>query len=327
MASSAVRLAWLDLRASGLSVMERLLLEEALLRHDPLQRSWAILGTHDPLRHRFIKPQLPRYVTRSKDPNPGCIIVMGIGGKPELLLNRELVKKDGVVVIKRFSGGGTVVLDNHSIWTTFIGRTKDFPSIEPYPRSIMQWSADEVFTPAFDKMPLVDTSDERRGQKTLVMDNKSCSATENIGTVISLPKSKLKNAPSLEESPVFELKENDYVLGERKIGGNAQSIIKGGWLHHTSFLWDFDAEHMEYLTLPDKRPDYRGDRQHEEFLVRLKDYYGRSSRVFYQSVKEACQDRFEVEPVSLKEAMRIVEDKGGMERWFEESRTRIVSQF
>jgi lipoate-protein ligase A len=252
---------------------------------------------------------------------------MGIGGKPEKLLNRELVRKDGVVVLKRFSGGGTVVLDNHSIWTTFIGRTDDFPNVEPYPRSIMEWSADEVFGPAFAKMAVIDTSKERQGQKTLVMDNKSCSATENIGTVISLPRHKLKNVPSLDTSPVFELRENDYVLGDRKIGGNAQSITNKGWLHHTSFLWDFDAEHMEYLTLPDKRPDYRGDRMHDDFLVRLKDYYGRSSRIFYQSVKEACQDKFEVEPISLKDAMKIVEDKGGMERWFEESRTRIISQF
>ena len=42
------KISWLDLRRSGLSVVERLVLEEALLRHDPMQRQWAIVGVHDP---------------------------------------------------------------------------------------------------------------------------------------------------------------------------------------------------------------------------------------------------------------------------------------
>jgi hypothetical protein len=36
------KICWLDLRRSGLSVVERLVIEEALLRHDPQQRQWAI---------------------------------------------------------------------------------------------------------------------------------------------------------------------------------------------------------------------------------------------------------------------------------------------
>eukprot|EP00968_Pinguiococcus_pyrenoidosus_P003776 scaffold251_cov230-Pinguiococcus_pyrenoidosus.AAC.7 len=34
------------------------------------------------------------------------------------------------------------------------------------------------------------------------------------------------------------LVENDYVVGDRKFGGNAQSITSGRWLHHTSFLFE-----------------------------------------------------------------------------------------
>jgi lipoate-protein ligase A len=37
------------------------------------------------------------------------------------------------------------------------------------------------------------------------------------------------------------------VLGEKKIGGNAQTISKGRWVHHTSFLWDFTEKNMQYL--------------------------------------------------------------------------------
>lgn len=49
----------------------------------------------------------------------------------------------------------------------------------------------------------------------------------------------------------------DYVFGERKFGGNAQTITKNRWLHHTSFLWDFEDRNMELLRHPPKAPQYR----------------------------------------------------------------------
>lgn len=55
-----------------------------------------------------------------------------------------------------------------------------------------------------------------------------------------------------------------------QIGGNAQTIIKDRWVHHTSFLWDFSPANMEYLQLPKKRPAYRKDRTHTQFLTPLK---------------------------------------------------------
>lgn len=72
----------------------------------------------------------------------------------------------------------------------------------------------------------------------------------------------------------FALRENDYVFGEHKFGGNAQYIQKGRFVHHTSFLWDFDVERMELLRLPAKRPSYRGTRPHGEFLCALKPRFG-----------------------------------------------------
>ena len=49
----------------------------------------------------------------------------------------------------------------------------------------------------------------------------------------------------------------DYVLGERKFGGSAQSITKDRWLHHTSFLWDYHMSRMAYLKIPKRAPEYR----------------------------------------------------------------------
>ncbi|KAH8099245.1 lipoate-protein ligase [Aureococcus anophagefferens] len=62
------------------------------------------------------------------------------------------------------------------------------------------------------------------------------------------------------------------------VGGNAQCISKDKWIHHTSFLWDYDPEHMAFLALPAKRPEYRGDRDHGAFLSRLRDHAATASK-------------------------------------------------
>ncbi len=311
-ASTKIPLKWLDLRASGLSMLERLSLEEALLRHT--DENWALVGTHEPWPHKYLSNvSLPSYI---REANTDCMVIMGIGGKPDQLLNLEKVKKDQVLVCKRFSGGGTVVLDSSSLWTTVIGRTKDFTHVQPYPRDIMEWSAKEVYGPTFEHMTTMNSM-KHHGKKTLVLDTKSCSTTENLGKVFELPKSS-------HEMPRFALRENDYVFGDLKMGGNAQSIIKDGWLHHTSFLWDYDPDNMEYLRLPTKRPEYRGDRPHHEFLVKLKPYF-ENKNIFFTSLFHSFQLAFEVEKVELRHAMKVVDNKlGGVEAWWAVNRTKIV---
>lgn len=77
----------------------------------------------------------------------------------------------------------------------------------------------------------------------------------------------------------FEARENDYVFGKKKFGGNAQYIQKGRWLHHTSFLWDYDPAKMDYLLLPERRPRYRKDRAHHEFLCTLRTYFPKKTEL------------------------------------------------
>jgi lipoate-protein ligase A len=47
------------------------------------------------------------------------------------------------------------------------------------------------------------------------------------------------------------------VFGQSKFGGNAQAITGRHWLHHTSFLWDYNPAHMALLQQPKKAPEYR----------------------------------------------------------------------
>lgn len=355
-----IPLCWLDLRGAGLSVLERLCLEECILQKEEQQstgrraRHWAIAGNHEPVRHKYLhendawKQQQqqqswnnvvkedgrPSWDVDATTRNEAAAIVLGIGGKPDQLLHLDLVRNDNVLTLKRFSGGGTVVLDYDSIWTTLIGRREELVS-EVFPRPIMQWSADAIFGPMFERLAAMQESKSSNSnhnissKATMVLDTKSCGVeSSRIVTVktIRIPPDDDSSSMKRPAIPKFQLREHDYVLGERKMGGNAQSIGKTGFLHHTSFLWDFQHENMEYLSLPAKRPEYRGDRSHNDFLVKLKDVYPHLKKGdFYTALADTCRDTFDVESVSVREAMAIVEEQGGMKAWFEKgSRTKVL---
>jgi hypothetical protein len=446
------RVAWLDLRGAGLSVVERLAIDELLLRHDPdPRRSWAIVGTHEPTANRILEHRGGGGDGRGSGSGNGngngtCAIVMGIGGKPESLIDVASARDDGVLVLRRFTGGGTVVVDHSSLLTTLIMRDSSLPHLNPYPRDIMGWTADAVFGPAFESwgsevalrrrrlsrgddatysgagggtggggggrsgggggtggvgggrrtmasrgsgpsdlgdgesMLTLSSSPpshppssemERRqgaGRRTLVFRGKSCGISGGDGISLTLPppSSRATEASPSHPSPhprratgdddddpataiantavpTFRLRENDYVIGDRKIGGNAQGIVKGGFLHHTSFLWDWEDTNMDYLTLPHKRPTYRGDRSHDKFLIRLRDAYGSISEggasssgggggggemknSLFVHMKKAICESFRLEDATLRDALDIANDKfGGLQGWFDgKCRTKVV---
>ncbi|XP_057780374.1 uncharacterized protein LOC130998949 isoform X2 [Salvia miltiorrhiza] len=175
MAASQARNAGLPiinlLRLKGVSILQQLHLEERLLRTS--SENWCIIndGTTRPT------------------------IVMGVSGKPKELLETDAVLRDEIPVIRRFTGGGTVIVDQGTIFVTFICNKDAIPGLQSYPRPIMSWSS-------------------------LIYKN----MFQGIGE--------------------FGLRENDYVLGNRKFGGNAQSITK--------------------------------NRNHVEFICRLKEFMSRS---------------------------------------------------
>jgi lipoate-protein ligase A len=59
-------------------------------------------------------------------------------------------------------------------------------------------------------------------------------------------------------------------IAGRKVSGNAQRRGARALLHHGTLLYAFDARVAQrYLKEPARRPDYRGDRRHAEFLGNL----------------------------------------------------------
>lgn len=314
-ASTKPRVTWLNVQTTGWSVLERLAFEECLFRTEAERRHWVLVGAHHATNHKH----LPKVNNNS---TANACIVMGIGGKPRQLLDVELVQRDNIPVLKRFSGGGTVILDTNSLWTTIIGRNANNSNHnkpllkEHFPRPIMEYTANVLFGPTFDKL----TARALRKQQppSLVVQTKSCGVAD---------RSTQPTRNDHRDFPSFHLRENDYCLGNSKMGGNAQSIGKDGFLHHTSFLWKFD--NMDYLQLPAKRPQYRGDRTHADFLVQLCEVYRNlTPDDFVRCLYETCADAFELQEATVADAMKIVDAQGGLQQWLAtKSRTKVVTEF
>lgn len=87
-------------------------------------------------------------------------------------------------------------------------------------------------------------------------------------------------------------------MDDKKIGGNAQTITKDRWVHHTSFLWDFDNLNMNYLQMPKKRPEYRQSRPHGDFLRKLHPICQGSPDTFRQLILKRTQELYDVRIIS-----------------------------
>lgn len=59
---------------------------------------------------------------------------------PAELLEIDSVLQDEIPVIRRFTGGGTVVVDSGTIFVTLICNKDAVAGLQPYPRPIMSWS-------------------------------------------------------------------------------------------------------------------------------------------------------------------------------------------
>lgn len=209
-----------------LPIFDQLQLEEALLRTD--DRNWCLInGGSSPA------------------------IVMGISGDPKLLINQNVQEVNSLPVIRRFSGGGTVVVDENTLFVTFICNQREI-QIPSYPEPVLRWT-ESFYKPLF-------------GEK-------------------------------------FRIQENDYALGHKKIGGNAQYFRKGRWLHHSSLLWDYDKKKMESLLMPPKMPKYRESRSHGDFLCTFKEHFS-DKKQFQNRFIDEVSKQFTIREMQLKEAQK-----------------------
>ncbi len=104
----------------------------------------------------------------------------------------------------------------------------------------------------------------------------------------------------------FRAHENDYILGDKKFGGNAQYLCKNRWLHHSSLLWDYDPANMELLAMPPRMPKYRETRAHKDFLCSLKQHWPKKEQLCDEIVA-LVKSQFDVLEVSVEEALKVAD--------------------
>jgi lipoate-protein ligase A len=75
------------------------------------------------------------------------------------------------------------------------------------------------------------------------------------------------------EGPAVEMRgSGDLAIGDRKVSGSAQRRLRRFLLIHATILYGgrIDAGAIaRYLRMPSRRPDYRGERGHEDFITFL----------------------------------------------------------
>jgi lipoate-protein ligase A len=104
----------------------------------------------------------------------------------------------------------------------------------------------------------------------------------------------------------------DLVIGGRKFSGNSQRRRKNFLLFHGTFLLDFDLSLIgELLQMPTKQPDYRQNRVHGEFLVNLKAPAGQLKN----ALNKAWNASEELHDFPKQEAHRLAVEKYSTARW------------
>ena len=82
--------------------------------------------------------------------------------------------------------------------------------------------------------------------------------------------SKLARALSRLATGVEMQGASDLTLRGRKFSGNSLRIKRNHFLYHGTILYDFDLPLIsQLLRMPPRRPDYRADRAHEDFVLNL----------------------------------------------------------
>ena len=86
---------------------------------------------------------------------------------------------------------------------------------------------------------------------------------------------------------------------------------------------------MNYLeAVPAKKPKYRGERSHDDFLVKLcKAHPNLNKTDFYHAFTAASHDAFSLKEVTIRQALDIVKSAvGGLQTFFEtKSRNKLLT--
>ncbi|BAM41511.1 conserved hypothetical protein [Theileria orientalis strain Shintoku] len=187
-------------------------------------------------------------------------VVLGLSGNPsDFIKNFKFCKDRGIKLIKRFSGGGTVLIDENTVTSSFIATHSFAPSLMA--NQICKWTFDNVyrtFSMFKANFALVD------GDFVVRMPNTGCSHSLTSG--LHTPHSLTINDSSDTSLDITNSINATTNYGNTAVGGNAQAFSKHSFVHHTCFVWEVSPLIEKVLLIPRRMPKYRRNRDHGLFL-------------------------------------------------------------
>ncbi len=152
--------------------------------------------------------------------SPVHFVTLGVSGKMRNDVDVDACTRDGVPILRRASGGGTVLQGPGSL--------------------------NYALVLSLDLRP--ELRDVTRGYRSIL---------ERTASAIGVDEASQQGT-------------SDLAVAGVKFSGNAQKRTRRAILHHGTLLWGFDLGLIpRYLREPEKQPDYRARRPHDEFVRNL----------------------------------------------------------
>lgn len=194
-------------------------------------------------------------------------VVLGRAGKVDDECFRDKCFSDGVKIIRRISGGGTVLEGpgcvNYSAVLAYDSH-RDYPNI--------------------------------RGSYSAILGS-ICSSLGEYGC----------------KARVMPI--SDIAVEEKKISGNSQARKRKYFLHHGTFLYNFDIDKVSaYLKHPPAEPEYRKGRRHGAFIA--------NTRLSREKIKEAVlrsfsqtREKLTLDEKHLTDLKTLIDTKYTLDSW------------
>ncbi|CDU17637.1 lipoate-protein ligase [Plasmodium yoelii] len=177
-------------------------------------------------------------------------VIFGMSRKAKEHINdTNYIKKNNILLIKRYTGGGTVYINRNCILASFILPNDFEKETKLYPSNISNWTFNYFFKPFIQKEN----------------DNKNNNNNNNNNNEYTFN----KTFQYYEQDFVCKINDKNDII--KKVGGNAQAFSKDYFVHHTSFIWNLNKfeEIEKVLSNPLKQPSYRNKRNHKDFITSI----------------------------------------------------------
>jgi len=186
--------------------------------------------------------------------SPKYFVVLGRSSDPQVEVDLAACRREGVPVLRRPSGGGTVLAGPGCLMYAVVLEYRALPHLRAVDAAHC-YVLERIAAALALQVPGV----AHAGISDLAI------AAEDSRTLRAYPRTRL------EVSSGRESLDNQAVLGRAlKVSGNALRAKRDHFLYHGTLLYNFALDRIgRLLATPTRVPTYRQDRAHGEFVTNL----------------------------------------------------------